>query len=139
MTTPEALHAPALALLRAVPTLTVYDGIVPTSPPADASGRTYPYVVLWPSAGFRPNEIADDLAGTPDEALDWLVQATVAAGNVTWCLQAATLTRRALAGAFLTPQTGRLREEPGAPPITVDPDVKPARFFVPLLFRTQGA
>lgn len=139
MTTAETLHAATLARLRAVPNLTVYDSAVPTTVPADAAGRSYPYAVLWPSAGYRPNEIADDLAGTPDETLDWLTQVTVAAGDVTWVLQAATRVRRALAGAFLTPQTGRLREEPGAPPVSVDPDVKPARFFVPLLFRTQGA
>ena len=139
MTTPEVLHTAVLVRLRAVPNLTAYDGVVPTTPPADASGRTYPYVVVWPSAGYRPNEIADDLAGTPDETLEWPVQVTVAGGDPTWVLQAATRARRALAGVFLTPQTGRLREEPGAPPISVDPDVKPARFFLPLLFRTQGA
>lgn len=139
MTTPEVLHAAVLTRLRAVPNLTVYDGSVPTTPPADASGRTYPYVVVWPSAGYRPNEITDSIAGCPDETLEWPVQVTVAGGDPTWVLQAATRARRALAGAFLTPQTGRLREEPGAPPISVDPDVKPARFFLPLLFRTQGA
>ena len=139
MTTPEALHTAVLVRLRAVPNLTVYDGSVPTTPPADASGRTYPYVVVWPSAGYRPNEIADSIAGTPDETLEWPVQVTVAGGDPTWVLQAATRARRALAGVFLTPQTGRLREEPGAPLISVDPDVKPARFFLPLLFRTQGA
>lgn len=139
MTTPEDLHAAALARLRAIPSLTIYDGVPPTSIPADAAGRSYPYAVLWPSAGFRPNEIADDLAGTPDETLEWPVQVTVAAGTIAWCLQGATLVRRALAGAFLTSATGRLREEPGAPPVAVDPDVKPARYFLPLLFRTQGA
>lgn len=139
MTTPGELHTATLALLRAIPNMTVFDGDVPTTLPRDGAGRVYPYTVLWPSAGFRPNDIADDLAGTPDETLEWPVQVTVASGDVMWTLGAVRVVRAALAGAWLTPRTGRLREEPAAPSITRDTDVTPARFYVPLLFRTQGA
>lgn len=139
MTTPDELHAATLALIKTIPGMTVFDGDVPTTLLRDGAGRVYPYVVLWPSAGYRPNEIADDLAGTPDGTLEWPFQVTVASGDVMWTLGAVRVVRAKLAGAWLTPRTGRLREDPGAPNIARDPDVTPARFFVPLLFRTQGA
>lgn len=139
MTTPDELHTATLAILEAIPHMTVLDSEVPDDLPKDAAGRVYPYTVLWPSAGYRPNEIADDLAGTPDGTLEWPVQVTVASGDVMWTLGAVRVVRAALAGAWLTPRTGRLREDPAAPSVTRDPDTTPARWFVPLLFRTQGA
>lgn len=139
MTSAAELHTAALALLRAVPTIGVYDGKVPDSPPADASGRTYPYVVVWPSAGHYPKAEAGALCATPGDELTWPGQFTVAAGESLWVLQAAALVRKALAGKYLTPLSGPLVEDEVSVPVQVDPVVKPARFFVPMIFRTTGA
>jgi hypothetical protein len=133
------LHAATLTLLRTIGTVTIHDGKVPPSPAADPSGRTYPYAVLWPSAGFYPSTDADTLCEEPGDELTWPVQVTVAAGDPTWCLQAADLVRKKLNKARLTPRSGLLRQDEVSIPATLDPAVSPARWFIPLLFRTQSA
>ncbi len=132
MTTPAALHLAAFAVVDALTTVTAYYGDVPAHPPADASGRVYPYCVLWSGPGGAPAETAVHDTST---GLDWAVQVTVAAGDVTWCLQAVTVVRAALAGLVLVPGAGPLVDEtPRSQPVMRDPDVAPPRWFVPLFF-----
>lgn len=120
--------------LKTIETVTTYEGEVASSPPAQpGSGRVYPYVVAWPSAGHTPEEQERALTGH-DGALDWPVQLTVAAGEVEWCLDAADLVRARLENHELLPGI-TLQEDPSGPPIQPDRDAHPVRFYVPLLFR----
>ena len=132
MTTPEALHTALVTRLRGVLAgrVTVYDGDVPAAPPADGSGRVYPYCVVWPSPGGTPSETAvHDTSG----ALDWYAQITVAAGDPTWCMQAVTVVRGATFTGPLVEGDGPLVDEtPRSVTVTRDPDVTPRRWFVPL-------
>lgn len=134
MTAPAVLHTALLDLLRGMPTVSVYEGDVPTSPPADAAGRVYPYVVLWPTAGHPPLE--RPLAGDSGTALEWAPQLTVAAGTTGWLLAAVKVVRDTVEGAALTPWSV-LREDPTVT-VTVqkDPDTSPVRWFLPLFFHT---
>lgn len=136
---PAALHTALMARLDALTNIEAYNAQVPANPPAEAgTGRVYPYVVAWPSAGH-----ADPDARTVDDsthgALGWPVQVTVAAGDPGWCLAAAQKVRTHLEGHTLTTGAGPLREETVAPPVQRDDDVNPPRWFVPLLFRCQTA
>lgn len=138
MTGPADLHAALLTRLDALPSVTAYDGQVPSAPPADEDGRVYPYVVLWPSAGTTAEE-ARRLSGDAHGAIDWPVALTVAAGTPTWCLQAVALVRAAVEGWTPPGAAGPLREEPtgaAAAGAGRDEDTTPVRFFVPLAFRT---
>jgi hypothetical protein len=137
MAGPAALHATTATQLRTIDSVTVFEGQVPSAPPADAgTGRVYPYVVLWGAPGFTPEE-ARNLEGDADGGLEWPVQVTVAAGDLTWCLGAVGLVRAALDG-FRVPG-GRLAEELGGPGVQVDEDTRPVRFYVPLFFRSLTA
>lgn len=138
MADPITLHQSVLALLRGVMLEgTVHDGEAPTDPLTDASGRVGPYVVVWPSPGWE-DPAAHTLDHTPSGAIAWTVQVTCAGGTPTRCLQAVHATRTALAGQILTTGASPMVEEPGTPPLTRDDDVRPARWFAPLLFTTQA-
>lgn len=135
MATAEALHAGVFAALDALTTVAAYEGSVPDDPPHDAEGRVYPYVILWGAPGHIDPE-GRTLDGGADGALAWRPQVTVAAGDITWLLQAVDLVRAALDG--LEPAAGTvLREEPVDVPVTKDPALKPDRWFVPLFFTCQ--
>jgi len=116
----------------------VYDADVPDKPPADARGRVYPYVVLWPpSPGGNPFDpaLAEDSGG-----LTWTMQVTVAAGDVTWCMQTVTKVRDVLTGVQLAAGASRLTDgTPTSRTVMRDPDVTPHRWFVPLIFDCQIA
>ena len=132
MTTAAQLHAAVWAALDALPTVTAYDGDVPTKPPADASGRVYPYAVLWPSPGATPG---DGPLGCISPGVDWLEQVTVAAGTPTWCLQAVDVVRAALVGLQLAPDVSPLVDEtPRSRLLSRDDDTTPPRWYVPLQF-----
>lgn len=136
MANPAELHAGVVAHLRTLGNLSVYDGEVPDAPPADpGTGHVYPYVVVWPSAGWTPAE-ARTVDGDGHGALEWPVQVTVAAGEPGWCLEAVHAVRAALDGLEPAVGAGPLREEPGGPTVRPDRDATPVRFFVPLLFRS---
>lgn len=132
MTSPVDLHAVVLAALEAIPHVAAHDGRVPKDLPADSDGRVFPYAVLWGSPGHTPVE-ARNLEGDADGALEWPVQVTVAAGDITWCLAACAEVRAALDG--LRFHGGVLHEEPG-PGVRSDDDATPPRFYAPLLFRS---
>jgi len=136
VTSPADLHAATLARLKQATSITVYDGDVPKSPPADSRGRVYPYAVLWTTAGAPTVErpLTDRPGG-----LTWGPQVTVAAGDIGWLLSAVQVVRGQLEGARLTPWA-TLRERTDTE-ITVqkDPDTSPPRFFLPLYFTTTTA
>lgn len=137
MTSPATLHAALVAVLDALPTVTAYDGQVASAPPADAlTGKVYPYAVAWGAAGWTTDE-GRTLDGDADGALEWPAPVTVAAGDVGWLLGAVDLVRAALEGRVLVPGAGPLREDPGTPSAQKSPDIAPARWFVPLIFRCQ--
>lgn len=131
MTTAADLHAATLAVLEDT-TVTVYDGAVPHHPPADATGRVFPYAVLWPSPGATPG---DGPLGCTSPGIDWLAQVTVAAGDPTWCLKAADVVRTALRGRQLARDVSPLTDEtPRSRVLSRDDDTTPPRWFVPLHF-----
>lgn len=138
MADPADLHAAVLARLRAITSLSVHDADVPKNLPAEPNtGRVYPYLVLWPTAGHTPDD-ARTLGGVDGTELTWPFQVTAAGGTVTWALQAAALARGQLEDWFPPfPGAGQVHEDQTAPFIGKDEDVTPARFFVPLLFRTH--
>ncbi len=139
MTSPADLHDSLVALLKTIGTVNVFDADVPDKPPADTSGKVFPYVVVWPSAGWYPADEADPLCAQPDGSLVWPVQLTVAAGNPAWVLPAAAAVRAKVAGVHLTSTAGPLREDAGAVNVQKDTDTSPTRWFVPLLYRAQTA
>lgn len=133
------LHRATLVLLQAT-NVTVYSGAVPDGPPSDSSGKVYPYAVLWGSPGSHPDWEASSLCDEDDGALAWEARVTVAAGEPTWALEAAINVRQALSRARPLPRSGLLREPEGsAPQVQKDPDAKPVRWFVPLVFVTMSA
>lgn len=132
--TPDALHAATLVRLRSIATMSIYDGEVPKSPPADAAGRVLPYAVLWPNPGFTPEE-ARNMEHDAGGGLTWDARVTVAAGDVTWCLRAAVTVRAHLDAWAITPWS-LLSELPGGPEMLPDPDTFPVRWFAPMTFRT---
>lgn len=131
MTDASVLHPATFALLDAT-TVTAFDGDVPTRPPADAAGRVYPYAVQWPS----PGAAAAEQAVTRATGTEWWCSITVAAGDIGWLLQAVRVVRAALDGATIAPGTTLVDVTPAARTIQRDPDVTPARWYVPLAFHT---
>jgi len=132
VTAPDVLHAAAVAALKTIGStrVTVFEADVPNRPPALADGRVLPYVVVWPG----PGATATEQAVTGPSGLDWSVQVTVAAGDVTWCLQACTLVRGVLHGKVLVTGTGPLVDDtPRGLTVTRDPAL-PDRWFAPLIF-----
>ena len=132
MTRLADLHAEVLAALRAITTVTSYDGDVPTSPPSQPDGRVLPYAVLWPAAGGSPQE--RPLGGCTG-LLTWSPRVTVAAGEVGWCLDAISLVRATLADRYLAAASGYLREiTPASRSLMRDVDTDPVRWYLPLEF-----
>lgn len=133
MTAPATLHAATIALLEAIPNITVFDGAVEDNPPAVADGRVLPYAVLWPAVGYRPAESRSlETVATVD--LRWSARVTVAAGSVAWLLQAVAVVRAALDGQVLGAFSGPLEEDAVEQIVLEDRDVRPFRFYVPLSF-----
>lgn len=131
------MHSLVLARLRTLSTVTVYDGLVPEHPPAESqTGRVFPYVVLWPDAGYRPVESRVLEAG-PSSDVTWRARVTIASGSPGWTLQATGLVRARLEGIDLGPWTAPLEEEVAdRVDVLEDRDVAPPRFYVPLSFIT---
>lgn len=138
MSTAQALHDALVARLRAATTLTVYESDPGVNIPADAAGRVYPYAVVWPAVGFRP-EGARDITAAPGPELDWPAQVTVASGSSIWTLKALAPIRAALDGWVLLPGAGPLCEEPLMPDIRPDRDTSPTRYFTALGWRCLTA
>lgn len=130
--TPAQVHAAIALLLDGIGSVKTYKGDVPKDLPADHDGKTYPYVVLWPSPGsptFEP-------AVSGDASIAFEVQVTVAAGDVAWLFGAITTVRSTLDKAQLDAWT-RLRDvTPASRTVIRDDSVKPVRFYVPLRFTT---
>lgn len=129
----HTLYNAALALLQEIPHVTVYAGKVDDKPPADASGRVFPYIVLWTSGGRRPPESRSLEADSTDD-LYWRANVTVAAGDSGWVLQAATAVRQALDGQVLVPFSSPLEEDVATFDVLEDRDVRPHRMFLPMSF-----
>jgi hypothetical protein len=138
VTTATALHEALVARLRAATTLTVYESDPGANIPADGNGRVYPYVVVWPATGFRP-ESARDITAAGGPELDWPVQTTIASGSTIWTLKALAPVRAALDGHVLIPGAGPLLEEPLMPDIRPDRDTQPTRYFTALGWRCLTA
>lgn len=140
MTRARVLHDATIALLEEIVGLTVYSGRVDDSPPTDRkTGRVKPYAVLWANPGIFPN--AEASVGDEDEGeLLWEARVTVASGDPDWTLDSAADVRLKLSRARLGPGGSVLREPYGLEvPITIDRDVKPSRWYVPLVFSTMTA
>lgn len=126
-------HATAvLALLNAVPGLTVYDGEVPTTPPVDSDGRVHPYAVLY--AGTATNT-RSTLNGA-STVFQWPFQVTVVGGDRQRCSWAAGKVTGALVDQRITVTgftTGLIGHDPG-PDLRRDDVEMPPRHYQPLLF-----
>lgn len=129
----ETLHNAVLALLNTVTNLTVYDGVVPKNPPADADGRVFSYAVIWGSGGYRPPE-SRSLKADSTTDLRWRARVTVAAGMVGWVLRAAKAVRGVLDGQVLVSFSSPLEEDGSASDVLEDRDVTPHRMFLPMSF-----
>lgn len=135
MADPNALHEAALVLLQTLSNITIYDSVVADKPPADASGRVFPYAVLWASGGYRPPGSRSLVADTTGD-LQWRANVTVAAGEPGWVLQAASVVRGALDGQVLVNHSSPLEEDGAAFNVLEDRDVRPHRMFLPMSFIT---
>lgn len=135
MANPVTLHGAVLAALRTVPNLEVHDGAVPAQPAADASGRVWPYLVVWAGAGWA-DPAARAVDHTTGGALAYTVRVTAAGGTPARALHAAHAARGVLDGLVLTTGASPLTEQPG-PALTRDDDTVPARWYAPLSFTAQ--
>lgn len=126
------LHRATLAHLRLLTTMPTHNGDVPGAPRADGAGRVYPYAVLWPSPGAD----ALEQSVTRETGTEWWCSITVAAGDVDWLMDAVDLVRAHVDGFLVAPGATLVDVTPAARTIQRDPDVKPARWYVPLAFRT---
>ena len=134
--TPAELHTTALNRLQGLTTLTVYDSEVPANPVADSRGRVYPYTVLWPVPG-NTTEAARNLEADAQGGLMWDARVTVASGDSMWTLEALALVRARLEGFRLAPGSMLTEVDVGGTTVQRDPDTTPARWYVPLQFRTH--
>lgn len=129
-----ALMEEITALLKTLPEVTVYDGIVPEKLPTDGV-YIRPYVVLWAGVGGDPREVASSGEGSSDSTiLDF--QTTAVGATSTVCRQVAQALKKLLGNARIG--TGRIRMNPdgfvaGAP--TPDTSESPAVFLLPLQWR----
>jgi hypothetical protein len=135
-TTPVAASALAdlvWALLTGIPAVNHFDGEVAPEPPVDADDRVHAYTVYYPSPGRSWPRMLD---AAPD-SLAWSFQVTCAGGDRTRTLWCVGKVRAQLTGARLTLPDGTsvlITEATDPGPIRRDDDVKPPRFYVPLLF-----
>lgn len=137
MVTPLELHEATLARLRAIPQLggRIFDEEV-KKPAADAQGAVLPYVILWPTPGTYPDD-ARSAAKAWGSELDWTASVIAAGGSTQRALLAAAWVRTALAGWHaVPPPAGPLVETQFTRPLPVqkEPDVSPARYFLPMQF-----
>lgn len=133
--TPDELHAAALAALDAIPNLNVFDGAVGEAgqpePPTDPDGGVHMFAVLHTTPTGRASE---NLGGAVDRHR-WAFQVTCAGGSPDRALRAAGKVLDALTGTRLTPDSDPVTEVLDTPPPPHrEPDPKPARWSIPLLF-----
>lgn len=129
-----ALMEEITALLKTLPEVTIYDGIVPEKLPTDGV-YIRPYVVLWAGVGGDPREVASSGEGSSDSTiLDF--QTTAVGATSTVCRQVAQALKKLLGNARIG--TGRIRMNPdglvaGAP--IPDTSESPAVFMLPVQWR----
>lgn len=131
----RALADPVWGLINGITNLDSFDGEDPT-PQLDPDGRVHAYAVYYPSPGWAHAVLA--CGGT--DSLDWTFQVTCAAGDrnrTLWCVDKI---RTALSGARLSigGQLLTIRETTDPGPIRRDDQVKPVRFYTPLLFAVNA-
>ena len=134
MVDPSTLTGPVLAALRAIPGITVYDGLVPNSVP-ETDGYIDPYVVLWAGTGDEPDEQPAD--GVQDgDSIVWDFQTTAVGADPSICRAVDNAVQDALRN--LRVRTGRVRRNPDgfnqATPI-LDTQTSPARLMLPRQWR----
>lgn len=130
-------HAAVLALLQAIPSFKVFDGEVAPEPDKDADQRVHPYAVLYSDPG---KAWATGLCGTSD-ALAWTFAVICVGGDQNRALWAVDKVRAALVDVELTVagrSVHRVRQELETAPVRRDDSIRPARFYVPLLFRADS-
>lgn len=132
MSSPLAVHQAVIARLREIPNVTVFDGDVPTKPPADSNGHVLPYLVVWGTGTDRAGAV---LTGAAPDVLVPTVTVTAAGGTVARCLQAGELAHQKLSGWRPLPTSGPFAPIAGTPDVQTDRDVTPARMFQPHLYR----
>ena len=129
-----ALMEEITALLKTLPEVAIYDGIVPEKLPTDGV-YIRPYVVLWAGVGGDPREVASSGEGSSDSTiLDF--QTTAVGATSTVCRQVAQALKKLLGNARIG--TGRIRMNPdglvaGAP--IPDTSESPAVFMLPVQWR----
>lgn len=133
------LHAAVLAVLQGLDSnnFKVYDGEVIPDPKVDKDQRVHPYAVLYSDPG-HPH--ATGLCGISD-AFEWTFAVICVGGDQNRALWAVDKVRSALVDAELTVSgrsLHRVREEIRSSTVRRDDSIRPARFYVPLLFRADS-
>lgn len=126
----EARTQAVLTQLRTVANLNVYDG-EPTAA-MDSDGKAHPYAALYVSPGWRDpfNDTAEDAS----DLTSWTFQVTAAGGDIERARRAITRVIGVLDGYRLAPEHDPIRLDGEPAFISVDRDVKPPRYYAPLIF-----
>jgi hypothetical protein len=120
-----------LALLKAVPSLNVFDAELPADPPLDPDGRVHPYVVLFPGGGHAfGTRINKDL---PTD-MSWGCRVLFVGGDRTRALWALDKIRAALTGKRPT-GGARLKEVLDQVETRVELNITPPRTSGAILYR----
>lgn len=133
-TDPVVLKTAVLGLLREQRNLDVFDGSPDdTGQPSvrlDPDGRAHMYAAVYFGVGAA-QAASESLCGARD--LDTLTfQVTAAGGDQDRALRAAQKVRNALTNTYLTPTSGRCREQLDFVVAQRDNSASPARWFVPM-------
>lgn len=138
MVDPIALSDELLAKLRALPDVgeRIYDGYVPDKVP-EAGGYVRPYALVMSGLGTDLPAERDLSKLTDIDVLDWHPQVNAVGATARQCRQVAhqisqALTNTWIGGGWLQPDEDAFRVNT---PV-LDDQVTPARFFLPLPWRT---
>lgn len=134
MVDPHSLMKQIVTVLKTLPDITVYDGIVPVTLPQDGQ-YIRPYIVVWAGIGDEPEEVTAQGTKSYDSIiLDF--QTTAIGASSDTCRQVAQVMKGALANIRMG--TGRIRTNPDGfnqqNPIP-DTSESPAVFMLPIQWR----
>lgn len=131
---PVLVHARVLDQLHKIPSLSVYDGVVPARVPEyPYGGGIKPYVALWMGSGTDIWDDRDLATGMDYTGTRMVFQTTCAASTVPLLLEAAHSVKLYLSGLRVgSGEVMPVDEQQSAAYPLPDDAVTPARVFLPL-------